>query len=46
MVMTLKLPYLRCMFCLPGNLGLESASRDGYNQSGILLQLRRSLQQR
>jgi len=40
MMMTSKLPYLRCIFSLAGSPASEPASRDSDNQSGILLQIR------
>src|SRR5215831_12939740 len=43
-MLTLELPYLRCIFLPAGNRALEPPSREGYNQSGILLQIRCRLQ--
>jgi len=36
MMMTSKLPYLRCIFLPAGNRASKTASRVRYNQSGIL----------
>jgi len=45
-MMTLKLPYLCCIFSPAGSRASETALREHYNQSGILLQIRCRLQQR
>jgi len=38
-MMTLKLPYLCCIFSPAGSRASEAALREHYNQSGILLQI-------